>query len=137
MQVIDRIPAAVMGAPDKLIGIDNEGQFGLVAFAPGVGGEARFTGAPFTISQVIEVSRGVVSGDSRAVTSPGTPRNLAIGVIAVAAQLGRVSIALDTVIAENRRLRELCAEAKGALWHVDGQAELCERLGDVRRDARN
>lgn len=119
IEIVDQIPAALHGAPPKLVGLREDGAFGLVKVeASAVKLEGRTLSVPkaMLLSDIIQRAREIVSGDSRALTTPGVTTDLAVSVLAIAAQLGRVAMLLEAT-------QQDLAAADGELSRLEAERE--------------
>ena len=102
IELVDQIKSFIEGAPPKFVGLRDDGAFGLArvqASAVKLEGRVIDLPKPLWASDVVNLARGVVAGVPRAITGPETVQMLALGVLAIAAQLGRVTMQAETLAA--------------------------------------
>ena len=111
MHIVEEIKHDTIVNLSKIVALDDEGNFGLAAMRDGA---LRFTSPPATMPHIIQAARRILAGDARIATHPGMTLGLAVANLAVAYKLGQVCAALNTVVAENAKLRAaLQAEGRG------------------------
>ena len=112
LHLIDAIPAHIEGAPPKLICIDGEGRFGLATYSGNDPRRLVFSSTPALLSAVIAAAQAVIAGDPRAVTAPGAPLGLAVGLLAIGWKLAETADLVDELEGKIGALGREIAELK-------------------------